>query len=55
MFTPKQIEDNLDERLLPIQPVVVGLMVVVILIAIWAIVQPNAVIRTGILTWFVLP
>lgn len=55
MITPKQLETKLDERLLPVQPVVVGLLIVVILIAVWAIIQPSGLIRTAILTWFVLP
>lgn len=55
MITPKAFEQALDKRLLPIQPIVVGLLIVVILVAIWLIIQPNAVLRTAGLTWFLLP
>lgn len=55
MITPKALEESLNRRLDPIQPVVVGLLIVVILVAIWAMMQPNHLLRTGILTWFLLP
>jgi len=55
MITPKALEAKLAARLQPIQPVVIGLLVVVILAAVWLIIQPNATTRTAGLLWFLLP
>ena len=55
MITPKAFEASLNARLTPIQPVVIGLLIVVILAAIWLIIQPNPTKRTAGLLWFLLP
>lgn len=55
MITPKAFEQAMNARLTPVQPVVIGLLIVVILAAIWLIIQPNATVRTAGLLWFLLP
>lgn len=55
MIIPKGIEQKLSDHLTPIQPVVIGLLVVVILAAVWLILQPNPTVRTAGLLWFLLP
>jgi len=55
MITPKAFEASLNDRLSPFQPIVVGLLIVIILAAVWLIIQPSATLRTGGLLWFLLP
>lgn len=55
MITPKAIYDEAEQVLLPVQPFVIALCIVIIAITLWAIIQPSASLRTAWVVYMFSP
>lgn len=51
----KPLYEKIEGAIDPLQPIVYGILIVVILACLWLMVQPSHSIRTAGALWFLLP